>query len=125
LGLYANLKLDIEAALAAATTDTNGNTTVPSANKSHQIIYPSFGVGFEQGTTSHFRWEAKATGFAFPHRAAIWDAEASILLRIGQLNVLLGGRAFHFKTSPKGDDYVKANLFGPSLSLRWTASRGE
>jgi hypothetical protein len=37
----------------------------------------------------------------------------------------VGEKAFHFKTSPKDDNYLKATLSGAYVGLRWYWGRSE
>ena len=47
----------------------------------------------------HFRWEANASGFTWPHHSTVWDADTSANLKYGHLELRVGAKAFHFKTS--------------------------
>jgi hypothetical protein len=65
------------------------------------------------------RWEGRASGFAWPHHATIWDADTFLAFKGGQFEVLVGGKAFHFKTSPQGSEYVFGTFAGGYVGLRW------
>lgn len=97
----------------------DGTFTLNTASGTRSIIYPSFGLGFEGTLSRHFRFEAKGSGFAFPHRAVIGDSEGALALRSGHLEFLVGARALHFKTSPKKDQYVRGTIYGPYVGVRY------
>jgi hypothetical protein len=100
--------------------DVNTGTAVDySTNGSKSIIYPSLGIGTAYHASRQLRFEANASGFAWPHRSAIWDADATANLRFGHWELRLGGRAFHFKTSPKSDFFMKGTLGSALVGIRW------
>jgi hypothetical protein len=104
----------------ASPNDVNASATTPvTAMGSRQVVFPTLGLGLENTVSRHFRWEAKGSGFALPHRADIWDAEATLAFRVGQFEILGGEKAYHFKTSPKNAQYVAATLSGAYAGLRW------
>jgi hypothetical protein len=100
------------------------NTLIPlmesaSANASKQIIYPVFGLAAEYALSPHVLFRADASGFAIPHHAVLWDAEATIAYRRGAWEIRGGGKAFHFKSSPNSDEYASATLAGAFIGLRY------
>jgi hypothetical protein len=115
-GQYTTIQTTIN---APRKTDTAGNPAPITGQGSKWFIYPTLGGAVERALSKHFRVEVKATGFAIPHHAAIWDAEASAAYRHGKVEFLLLAKAFHFKTSPKQDEYMKATLPGVGVGLRW------
>jgi len=49
------------------------------------------------------------------------DANAGTLsYQIGPVQVLLGGKVFGFKTSPKSEEYAKGTMARALVGLRWT-----
>jgi hypothetical protein len=101
--------------LTSAPADVNAvNTT---GNK--HIFLPTLGGGIEYHPTKALRFELKASGFGIIHHMDIWDTEASLVWRIGHLEVFLGARGYHFKTTPKADQYFTDTLLGPDAGLRW------
>ena len=91
--------------------------TVVSGKKS--IILPTFGVAVERSFGRHFRLEANASGFTLPHRSTLWNADAAAAIRAGRIEVLLGGKAFHFRTTPKADNYYLGTLSGAYVGVRY------
>jgi hypothetical protein len=115
---YVNVKSAVSAPFAPV-TDTAGNSLQTSGSGSNWFIWPSFGVGVEIMASKHFRFEAKGSGFGLPHRAAIWDADAFFAYRSGQFEIDFGGKAFHFKTSPKREEYLIGTMPGAYVGIRW------
>jgi hypothetical protein len=101
------------------TNASTGNTDYNTANGSKNLILPTFGLELEQAFAKHFRWEVKASGFGLPHRSAIWDAEGSLAARVGPLELLLGEKAYYYKTSPQSTEYFTDTLSGAYAGLRY------
>jgi hypothetical protein len=87
------------------------------------LFYPTFGLGLEQAVGKNFRWEVKGSGFGLPKRAALADAEASAVIKVGKAELLAGYKMFYVKTSPKTEFYFKQMLSGPYVGLRWYFER--
>jgi hypothetical protein len=88
---------------------------------SRSVIFPSLGLLGEYHISKRLYIEARAEGFAWPHKAVQTDGEAKLSYRIyRQLDLVAGYKAFHFKTNPEKDYYLKATLLGPYAALRWT-----
>ncbi len=114
---YVNFKTNID---VRNKLDSSGNPTFNPVSGSRWFIYPTLGAGVEHHISENFRWEAKASGFAIPHHADIWDAEAWIAYRVGKIEPRVGVVGFHFKTSPKKDQYIGGTTFtGVYVTLRW------
>jgi hypothetical protein len=96
----------------------DGTFAPNSIGKDKNIIYPTFGLALEHTISRHFRWEAKGSGFALPHRSTLGDAEASVALRYGRIEFVGGAKLIHFKTKSHDDNYVSGNLYGPYAGLR-------
>ena len=101
------------------TTNSAGNAVVTTAQASQGFIYPAFGAAVERALSKHFRVEAKATGFALPHHATIYDAEALAAYRHGHAEVLFHANAFHFRTSVQQNQYLFATIPSAGLGVRW------
>jgi hypothetical protein len=111
--------LDVANTVYDSSPNGDGTFTLNTAAGTRSIIYPSFGLGFEGTLSPHFRFETKASGFAFPHRAVIGDSEGALALRSGHLEFIVGARALHFKTSTKKDQYVRGTMYGPYIGVRY------
>jgi len=98
---------------------TGAVVNINPAEGTKTIFWPSFGLGLEHTLSRHFRWEARASGFALPHRAVLGDLEAAIALRVGHFELLGGGRWLHFKTNPQSSQYNIGTLYGPYASVRY------
>lgn len=114
-----NVGTNVDAPFKPVVTDSSGNTDYNTAHGTKNIIDPTFGLELEQAIGHHFRWEVKGSGFGLPQRADIWDAEASIAIRMRQVEIIGGEKAFHFKTSPRGDEYFTDTLSGAYVGLRY------
>ena len=95
----------------------DANATPTEGRKS--IILPTLGIGIEYHPAKHVLLEVKGSGFGIPGHSNIWDTEANLVFRAGHLELVLGGKAFHFKTSPTKDNYFYDTLYGPYGGLRY------
>ena len=101
-------------------TDTSGNLVNLAGARSRHILSPMFGLGVYYYPSRHFRFEANASGFGWPHRYSIGDADASVNFRIlGHLELRVGGRVFEFKTSTNADYFIKGTFASAFFGLRW------
>jgi hypothetical protein len=107
---YLNVSSVISAPLDINAVNTTGNK---------HIFLPTLGIGLEYHPSKHVRLEAKGSGFGILHHMDIWDTEASLVVRFGKMEAFVGGKAYHFKTTPKGDQYFTDTLYGPSAGLRY------
>ena len=82
------------------------------------IYYPTFGLGGEYVVAKHFYLDSRASAFAWPHHAVVWDAEANAVVRIKFLEVFGGYKASHLKTSPQNEEYIVGTLQGGYGGLR-------
>jgi hypothetical protein len=103
----------------APIVDANGNPISYAAIGSRWFIYPEFGLEAQYFSGRHLRLEANASGFAFPHKDTVWDADASANLRFGKIEFRLGAKAFHFKTSPQAEYYMRGTPAGAFVGVRW------
>jgi hypothetical protein len=120
---FVDIGTNVVAPFKPVVLDSNGNVIDGNtATGSKKIFLPTFGLELEQGLGRHFRWEAKISAFGLPHRSDIWDAEGSVAFRLSRFEILAGEKAYHFKTSPKGDQYFADTLSGVYVGLRyyWT-----
>lgn len=102
-------------------TDSTGFASYPSTTGSRWLFLPAFGVALQYAVSNRFGLELKGSGFGIPHRADLADSEGSAAYQIGPVQVVVGGRFFDFKTSPKNAEYYRAALSGAFVGLRWTA----
>jgi len=109
--------------------DSNGNQLIDSttgqpinlsASRYRYIISPMLGLGTYYYPSRHFRIEANATGFGFPHKYTIYDADASINLRlVPHFELRLGARVFGFKTSTDAQYYIRGTFASAFFGVRW------
>ena len=98
---------------------SSSEASVISSIGSHNVIYPMLGVALGYVASRNFYVEVKGSGFAFPHRSTVWDAEANAVIRAGHIELALGGKAFHFRTSPQKEEYFRSTLYAPCVGLRY------
>ena len=110
---YVHAKATIDAPYVDATG------TQETATGTKQIFYPAFGIAAEYAMTPHMLLRVDGAGFGLPHKADIWDANATISYREGSWEIFAGGKAFHFKTSPNSTEYLIQTLYGAVVGLRW------
>jgi hypothetical protein len=99
----------------AAPLDLNATTAQGTRN----IYRPTFGLGADIVPSKHFRLEVRGSGIAWPHSAYIADAEANAVVRESHIELAVGGRYYHFRTSPNSDEFFRGTMFGPMVSLRF------
>jgi hypothetical protein len=66
--------------------------------------------------------QINGSGFTVPHHATIADADGSLGYRLGAVELIVGGRFFHFKTSTQNAEYFKTTLQGGYAGLRFYPS---
>jgi hypothetical protein len=116
---WLSFETNINAPYAAVVTNDQGAVVSNYAAETKTVILPTLGAELEQEPVRHFRYELKADGFAIPHHADIWEAEGSLAFRFGRMELLLGAKALHFKTSPRSDEYFIDTLAGPYAGIRY------
>ena len=108
--------------------DSNGNILLDASGNPISLIgagttyfvLPTFGLGAYYYPSRHFRFEANASGFTIPHHSTIWDTDASLNMRVaGHIEIRLGAKAFHFKTSTQAEYFVKGTMASAFFGLRW------
>lgn len=99
--------------------DSSGNPISYAGEGSKWFISPMLGLGVSEFASRHFRLEANATGFAIPHHSTVWDADASANIRYGHIEVRVGAKAFHFKTSTQADFFMFNTMAAAFVGLRW------
>jgi hypothetical protein len=95
------------------------STTFVPAQGTSNIFYPLFGVELEYIPNKIFYFEARTSGFGFPHHADIAQAEANVVVRYKHLEIFGGYKFYHFKTSPAGTQFFVETLTGPAAGVRW------
>ncbi len=116
---YTNIKTNVDAPLRHGETDASGNAITTTASGEDWFIFPSFGLGIDYLASQKLRFEARASGFIFPHGSTLWDTEASLNYRFGKFEIEGGAKAFHFKTSPAHNEFVESTFPGVYVGLRW------
>ncbi|HWE00534.1 MAG TPA: hypothetical protein VG345_15890 [Bryobacteraceae bacterium] len=115
---WISVSTTIDAPLVAAVESSSG-ISFETATGSRQVILPSFGLAAEYALTPHTLFRAAATGFGLPHRADIWDAEATLSYRRRKWEILAGFKAMHFKTTPQQTEFIADTLSGGFVGVNW------
>lgn len=100
--------------------DSTGYVSYPSSTSTHQVFLPTFGASMIYTPLNHLSVELRASAFGIPHHAFLADSDGTAAYQIGPVQILLGGKFFGFKTSPKSEEYVKGAMAGALVGLRWT-----
>jgi hypothetical protein len=107
---YVKINTTIDAPLVTAGLTATG---------SKQVILPTFGLAAEYALTPHVLFRVAGSGFGIYHGSDIWDGEATLSWRHNHLEIMGGGKAFHFKSSPSSEQYFVATLAGGFAGVRW------
>ncbi len=99
--------------------DSSGNPISYATEGSKGYFTPTLGVGLEYWKSKRLRFESATTGFAIPHHSTTLDGEASANWRFGHWEVKAGIKAFHFKTSPTSNYFMRGTLYSGIVGLRW------
>jgi len=115
---------EVQATKIALNTDapfdtSSGNGTFPSVSGSRLVVLPAFGGAVQYAASSKLHFEARVSGFGIPHHAETADAEGSLAYRVSHAEIVLGGKLYDWKTSPKNAEYLHAMLSGAFVGLRW------
>lgn len=121
---YTNIGTGTDAPLLHGETDASGAPVNINGYGSDWFIYPSFGLGADYLISQKLRFEARASGFAFPHRSTIWDTEATLNYRLGKYEIEAGLKDFHFKTNPEKVEFVRATFPSVYVGFRWYPEYG-
>jgi len=103
-----------------STTTAPLDSSYPSSTGSHGVILPTFGLAMQYAASTHLRLELRGSAFGIPHHQYLVDSEATAAYRIGPVQIVVGGRFFEFKTSPKAEEYYRSSIFGAMAGLRYT-----
>lgn len=101
------------------TIDSIGNVYQSASDGSNSFFSPALGLGLEKAFSRSFRWEGQASAFALPHRFALYDIDTFFAYKHKKLEIDIGAKAFYFKTSPKRNEFVRANMPGAYVGIRW------
>jgi hypothetical protein len=83
------------------------------------ILFPELGLGMEYATSRHTLFHVDGEGFAIPHRSTIGEGNATFSWRHENLELVMGVKALHFKTSPQKEEYMLGTFVTPFVGFRW------
>lgn len=108
---YLSIHSNINAPYVTAGEVADGTST---------IILPVFGLAAEYAISKHVLFRLDGSGFGIYHRADLWDATATLSWRASRhIEVLAGGKALHFKSSPQSSEYQIGTMDGAYAGVRW------
>jgi len=116
---YLAMQGTVDAPLRANTADSSGNLISNSGSGTRTIILPTFGLAAEYAISPHVLLRAAASGFGLPHRAEIYDGEATVSYRMNRIEIRGGYKFVHFKSSPRIDEYVMGTVQGGFVGVRY------
>jgi hypothetical protein len=99
--------------------DASGNPISYAGIGSRWFVSPEFGLGAAYYSGRHVRWEANASGWTFPHRNTVWDADTSLNFKYGHVELRVGAKAFHFKTTTQAEHFSKGTIGSAFVGVRW------
>lgn len=83
------------------------------------VFLPELGAAMEYAIAPHVLFRVDGAGFGIPHHADLAETSATLSIRKNNLEVLMGAKLLHFKTSPQKEEYVDATFLTPFIGLRW------
>jgi hypothetical protein len=99
--------------------DQNGNALSYATAHTYQFYIPDVGLDMQYWVSRGFRLEGGGSGFSIPHHQNSWDFEGSMNFRAGHVELRLGYRGYHLRTSAQQDFWVRGTMVGPFVGLRW------
>lgn len=115
---FVDLKTRIYAPLKS-TTDADGNYVEVTGLGSKTLVLPTLGLALEDRISPSFRWEVKASGMGYPGRSNIWDTNAYFAYRHHSWELVVGAKGFHFKTTPRAEQYLRQTISGGYFGINW------
>lgn len=100
-------------------TDASGNPVTYATQGSHWFILPEVGLSAQEYISRTLNVEFSASGFTIPHHQNTWSADGSVNVRLGHYELRLGAKAYHFRSSPQADYWMRGTVYGPMVALRW------
>lgn len=111
--------LPIVDSLGNSLLDANGNPISYAVSATHAFYIPQFGLDMQYWVARGVRLEIGGAGFSIPHHQNSWDFEGSANFRAGPVELQLGYRGYHFRTSAQQDFWVRGTMVGPFVGLHW------
>lgn len=115
---FVDLKTRVFAPLKP-TIDQDGNFVEVTGLGSKSLILPTLGLALEDRISPSLRWEIKASGMGYPGRSNIWDANAYLAYRHHSWELVVGAKGFHFRTTPKAEQYLQQTISGGYFGINW------
>jgi hypothetical protein len=119
-GQYITTNFNTAPPFVAGSLDPTGNNNLATGSKT--VILPTLGVAVGSQFGKYFRWDVRASGFGLPGHSDIGDVSGLVAFRLSKVEVVVGDRYLHFKTSPRSDMYSSQTLQGVYGGLRFVWS---
>jgi hypothetical protein len=104
----------------APLVDSSGNPVNYATQGTKWWITPTFGLGWTQYVTRNVRIDLNAAGFLLPHKWTVYDTDASVNFRVmGHFELQGGAKAFHYKSSPAGEFFIRNTMVSVFFGVRW------
>ncbi|SPE36838.1 hypothetical protein SBA3_2500002 [Candidatus Sulfopaludibacter sp. SbA3] len=65
------------------------------------------------------RIDINGSGFLLPHRWTVYDTDASVNFRVGHFELQGGAKAFHYKSSPADEFFIRNTMASVFFGVRW------
>lgn len=110
---------EVQYVAARSTLDAPLDNNTFRSTVSRTVVLPTVGAGIELVPSKFVRFEIRGSGMGFPNKSIIWDAQASVVVRVKHAEILAGAKAFHFRSPPNKDMYIQSTMMGPFGGVRW------
>lgn len=106
-------------ATGAPLVDATGNPLSYAAQGTKWWVTPAFGLGWTQYISRNVRVDINGSGFLIPHKWSVYDTDASLNFRTGHFEWQIGAKAFHYKSSPAGEFFIRNTMASAFVGIRW------
>ncbi|HXJ39924.1 MAG TPA: hypothetical protein VNH18_11655 [Bryobacteraceae bacterium] len=118
--IYGVRYLSVKGTVDAPLGTVSGSTVVGyTGTGSKQVVMPALGLAPEYAISKHVLFRVEGSGFGLPHKAMLWDSEATLSYRKGKIEIFGGAKAVGFKTSPKADFYYNGQVYGGVFGVKY------
>jgi len=103
----------------APLVDASGNPVNYAGQGTKWWVTPTFGLGWTQYVSRNVRIDINGSGFLLPHRWTVYDTDASVNFRVGHFELQGGAKAFHYKSSPADEFFIRNTMASVFFGVRW------
>jgi hypothetical protein len=109
----------VDSATGAPLVDASGNPVNYAGQGTKWWITPTVGLGWTQYVNRNVRIDINGAGFLIPHKWTVYDTDASANFRVGHFELQVGAKAFHYKSSPAGEFFMRNTMASAFFGIRW------